>query len=52
MTYWTPIEKKFNFFIALEKLVLKHIKKTKPDTVVLIDYPGFNLRIAKKVKQL
>ena len=37
MGFWEVI-KKFGFFIQLEKLVLKHIKKTKPDIIVLIDY--------------
>lgn len=30
----------------------KHIKDFQPDLVVFIDYPGFNLRMAKKVKSL
>lgn len=51
MGFWEVI-KKIGFFIKLEKLVLQHIKKTKPDKIILIDYPGFNLRIAKKIKQL
>jgi len=51
MGFWEVI-KKFGFFIWLEKVVLQHIKTTKPDIIVLIDYPGFNLRIAKKIKQL
>ncbi len=28
------------------------ISKTKPDRVILIDYPGFNLRVAKKISYL
>ena len=40
------------FFLQLEKLVLQHIKHIRPDKVILIDYPGFNLRIAKKIKRL
>ena len=51
MGFWEVI-KKFDFFIKLETLVLKHIKKTNPNTIILIDYPGFNLRIAKKIKAL
>ena len=30
----------------------KVIEKTKPDRVILIDYPGFNLRLAKKISRL
>jgi len=39
------IKKVFN------KLVL-HVKNEKPDAVVLIDYPGFNLRFAKAMHKL
>jgi lipid-A-disaccharide synthase len=31
---------------------ISDIKQYQPDVVILIDYPGFNLRIASKVKQL
>ena len=30
----------------------RHIKSTSPDAIILIDYPGFNLRIAKYAKSL
>jgi lipid-A-disaccharide synthase len=40
------------FIRRVFKDVLKHIKEQKPDAVVLIDYPGFNLRLAKKVYQM
>ncbi len=33
------------------KLCKKHIQDFKPDTVIFIDYPGFNLRMAKWVKK-
>lgn len=41
------------FFIrkAFHKIV-EEIKKRKPHVVLLIDYPGFNLRLAKVCKQL
>jgi len=29
-----------------------HIRQVKPRAVILVDYPGFNLRVAKKVKQM
>ena len=28
------------------------IKNIKPDRIILVDYPGFNLRLAKKIKSL
>tara|TARA_B100001250_G_scaffold69725_1_gene56054 strand:+ start:1684 stop:2814 length:1131 start_codon:yes stop_codon:yes gene_type:complete len=31
---------------------LSFIKKTRPEKVVLIDYPGFNLRLAKKISKM
>ena len=31
---------------------LSSIKNIKPDKIILIDYPGFNLRLAKKIKKL
>jgi len=31
---------------------LSFIKKTMPEKVVLIDYPGFNLRLAKKISKM
>lgn len=33
------------------KTVLKHILTTSPSAVVLIDYPGFNLRLAKALRK-
>ncbi|NLF38099.1 hypothetical protein GX586_01550 [bacterium] len=30
--------------------LLRHVDSDRPDAVVLIDYPGFNLRIAKRIK--
>ena len=51
MGFWEVL-KNIVFFLQLEKLVLQHIKHIQPDKVILIDYPGFNLRIAKKIKRL
>lgn len=33
-------------------LILKRIKKIKPSAIILVDYPGFNLRLAKEIKKL
>ena len=35
----------------LNKTIIK-IKEYEPDRIVLIDYPGFNLRLAKKIRHL
>ena len=50
MGFW-EVFKKLIFFFQLEKRVLKHIKETQPSQIIMIDYPGFNLRIAQKIKQ-
>lgn len=43
--HYARIKKIFNNTLA-------EIKKIQPDKVILIDYPGFNLRLAKKLKPL
>ena len=50
MGFWEVI-KQLSFFIKLEKLILKEFQKQSFDKIILIDYPGFNLRLAKKIKQ-
>ena len=40
------------FFIKLEKNILKLIDEKKPEKIILIDYPGLNLRLASKIKLL
>lgn len=39
------------FFVSLEKKIINEIKLRKPNVALLIDYPGFNLRIAKAIKK-
>ena len=46
------IMKTLPFFIKLEKNILKLIKNEKPDKIILIDYPGLNLRLAPKIKSI
>ena len=38
------------FFYNLTKRVLNEIDNCQPSQIILIDYPGFNLRLAKKIK--
>ena len=33
------------------RAIQAHLKTTKPDLLILVDYPGFNLRLAKYAKQ-
>ena len=44
--------KSFAFIRRLFHDTMNRIRETRPDLVVLIDYPGFNLRLAKEVKKL
>ena len=46
---FVEILKHLSFFKSLEKRVIQTILKLQPKRVILIDYPGFNLRIAKKL---
>ena len=46
------IIKKIPFFFKLRDFLLETMEKEKPDVVVLIDYPGFNMRLMKKIKEL
>ncbi len=38
-------------FKRVFRLVLSKAQETKPDAVILVDYPGFNLRLAKELKK-
>lgn len=42
--------KKYGFFRELFNLTLEWIRKEKPKTILLVDYPGFNLRLASSMK--
>ena len=39
------------FFQRLIKKIMTEIEKESPCHIILIDYPGFNLRLAKKIKE-
>ncbi len=39
------------FFINLKKKIINDIKKFKPEKIILVDYPGFNLSLAKDLKK-
>lgn len=49
---FVEVIKNYKEFKKLFDMILEKIETTKPDAVVLIDYPGFNLRLAKKIKKL
>jgi len=43
--------KKYGYFRRQFDRMLAEIAECRPDAVILIDYPGFNLRIAKELKR-
>lgn len=43
--------KRFRFFRREFHLALEEIAEFEPDLLLLIDYPGFNLRLAKQVRE-
>jgi len=47
---WEVI-RKYSYFREKLQETLNEIKKSKPDAVVLIDYPGFNLRLARALRK-
>ena len=49
---FVEVVKHLPFIRQVQKKLIEIIKKGKVQNVVLIDYPGFNLSIAKKLKQL
>ena len=46
------VAKRYRFFRRLFGDCVEKIKQERPAVVLLIDYPGFNLRLAKKIKPL
>ncbi len=48
---FSEVIKQLLFFLRLRKKIIKIIKNYKPDHIILIDYPGFNLRLLKKIKK-
>lgn len=48
--FWEVI-KNLKKFKAVFKLLCKKLDELNPDAVILIDYPGFNLRFAEEVKK-
>ncbi|HOE91506.1 MAG TPA: lipid-A-disaccharide synthase [Candidatus Cloacimonadota bacterium] len=44
--------KHLRFFSKVEKTIKEYFIKNKPDILILVDYPGLNLRIAKYASEL
>ena len=45
------VVKKYGYFREQFRQTLNEIQESKPDAVVLIDYPGFNLRLARALRK-
>ncbi len=46
------VAKHYSKFRGFFKRLLNLVERIRPDAIILIDYPGFNLRFAKAVKEL
>jgi lipid-A-disaccharide synthase len=44
--------KKLRFLFKVRDKLVEELQADRPDAVILVDYPGFNLRFAKEVKKL
>lgn len=47
---FVDVLKKYSFFKKAIKDSAEFIKKNSPDVVILVDYPGFNLRLAEQIR--
>ena len=48
---FVPVLKKLPYFLGLGKKLERELLKIKPDLVLLVDYTGFNLRFAKRIRK-
>ncbi|MBN2227346.1 MAG: lipid-A-disaccharide synthase [candidate division Zixibacteria bacterium] len=49
--FW-EVARKFTFFKKLLHDTVAMIERERPGVIILIDYPGFNLRLAERIKRL
>lgn len=47
---FTDVIKKYGFFKNAIKSSAEYIKQNNPDVVILVDYPGFNIRLAEAIR--
>ncbi len=47
----TEVISKLSLYLNLERELLFELSTFRPDVLILVDFPGFNLRLAKKVKE-
>lgn len=46
------VVRRYGFFRKVFNQMLEEVRSRRPDAVILVDYPGFNLRFAAKVKPM
>lgn len=46
------ILRKLPFLFRVKDRLIEELEENRPDAVILVDYPGFNLRFAKEVRKL
>ena len=44
--------KRYHRIKKIYQQLIQHLKETQPDMLILVDYPGFNLRLARDAKRL
>lgn len=49
--FW-EVARRVRFFSRLLKQAAEEIKRCRPSCLLLVDYPGFNLRLAQRIKSL
>jgi len=47
----TEVLKKYGYFRRKFSQFLQELREEKPEAIILIDYPGFNLRLAKAIRR-
>jgi len=45
--FWQPVKLYFKLKNVLSEIVIKYLSETKPDKVIVVDYYGFNIHVAK-----
>jgi lipid-A-disaccharide synthase len=45
------VVKKYPVIIGIFRAVVRHIRRTRPDVLLLVDFPGFNLPLAREVRR-
>ncbi|NOZ03800.1 MAG: lipid-A-disaccharide synthase [FCB group bacterium] len=49
---FTEVIKQLPYMLRVMKITIEKLKQYRPDRLILIDYPGFNLRLARKAGDL